>query len=131
MNELLSNENLSLEVIKAVMDAAFIECIIKDDELIVSEAIKIRITLDNEREVIKFASYYGFTNSSSQLERTECANKINSEYMIVRAFAINDVLIFNYYLPTKGGFSKMLLVSLIKRFPTIVRSAASEHSCIE
>lgn len=131
MNELLNTENLTITSLKEVLDAAFIECEIKDDELIVTESIKIRITVDNEREVVKFVSYFGFTSSSSQLERVECANTINLEYMLVRAIAYKDLLIFNYYLPTKGGFSKMMLIGLIKRYPTIVRSAASEHSCVE
>jgi hypothetical protein len=133
-NELITSDNLSPELLKSVFDSAFMEATLDDDgEVIVQDAIRVRVRANMERkDRIRFISIFGFKDDSKPLSRLECVNRINSEYVMVRAVSYENsahekLLIFDYDFWIVGGITKKALVMALKQFATIPHDAVADH----
>ncbi len=129
-DELITPDNLSTKFLKSILDAAMMDTSIDSDgDLSVREGINIWVFPSKEKkDRIRLLSLYGFTPGASRLERMECVNRINSEYIMVRAYVGDrDRLGFDYDIPVAGGISPKAFVLALKRFSTIPPSAINEH----
>lgn len=125
--DFITTENVSTEFLKSIFDDAFIDSKIENDEVLVRENIAIRIQIDSERkDRIRLVTIYNFEESSSEVERLRCVNGINSQYIIVGAFAYKDMLVFYHDLIISGGIPKKNLVITLKRFSSIPSEAVNE-----
>lgn len=125
---LITSENLSPELLKSVFDAAFMEASLeKDGEIIVQEDIRVRIRVNEGKDRIRLASIFGFTPNSQPLARLECANLINSNYIVVCATAEENLLFVRYDLMVAGGITGKALVMAVKRFGSIPRKAIADY----
>ena len=129
-DELITSENVSIELLKSVFDAAYMDCESKDNNaLVVQEKFKIWVSVGRKTE-IRFNTLFGFTEESSPITRLECVNTINSEYIMISTFVQEDSLWFRYDLAIDGGISRKALVKAVKRFGVIAAEAVTEHSQI-
>jgi hypothetical protein len=128
-DDLITSDNLSPELLKAVFDAAFMEAKLTDDgTILVADAINVRVIVNKERkDRIRLISVFAFKNDSSQLARLQCANQINAEYIMVCASAEKNLLFFRYDLMVTGGVTKKALVMAVKRFAGIPQGAVADH----
>lgn len=128
-NDLITSENLSPELIKSVFDAAFMDATLGEDGMIiVQDDIRVRVRPDIERkDRIRFMSIFGFKENSKPISRLECVNRINNEYIMIRASVHDELLVFDYDFYIVGGITKKALVMALKRFATIPRGAVAEH----
>ncbi len=125
--ELITSENLNIELVKSVFDSAFMDATLDDGEVIVQDAIRVRIKVNQERkDRINLYCVFGFKSTSSQIARLQCANQINVDYLMVRAAVIDDILLFSYDLIVTGGITKKELVMTLKRFAGIPQAAVRE-----
>jgi hypothetical protein len=68
-------------------------------------------------------------DESSVNARFEAVNKINSDYLIVKAHCTdNNKLIFTYYFMLAGGLSKKALIRGVKMFDSIPHIAISDYA---
>jgi len=69
-------------------------------------------------------------NEESSLDaRLAAVNKINNDYMFVKAHCSdNNKLIFTYYFMLAGGITKNALVRGVKLFDSIPRAAIHDHA---
>ena len=127
--ELITPENLSKEYLKSILDAACMDTSYDSDgDLMVKEDIKCFVKPTKDMSWIRMFTIFGVKEESSRLARLECVNKINDEYLIVRASVTdNDSLFFDYQIPVAGGITKKAFVIALKRFCSIPRDAVSEH----
>jgi len=129
-DELITPENLSKELLKSTLDAALMDTSYDTDgDILVKDIITAWVLPNAERkDRIKLLSIFGFQPGVSQLQRLECVNKINSEYIIVKAHVgQKDTLRFDYDIMVAGGITKKAFVLAVKRFCSIPRAAAAEH----
>jgi Putative bacterial sensory transduction regulator len=78
---------------------------------------------------IRLLTMFGFDPTVSHAERLECVNKINIDYMIVKAYeGENDTLRFAYDILVTGGITPKAFVLALQRFCSIPRSAVKEHA---
>jgi len=128
--ELITPENLSKELLKSILDAAYMDTSLDNDgDLIVRESINCWIIPNAERkDKIELLSMFGFEPSSPRLQRLEFVNKVNSEFAFVKAIVQSEeTLHFQYDIMIAGGITKKAFVLAVKRFCSIPRSAAAEH----
>ena len=72
------------------------------------------------KDRINLFSAYSFTAQSNRLERLECVNRINEQYLMVRAYVSGSgSIVFVYDITIKGGLTKQNLVFPVKRFASI------------
>jgi hypothetical protein len=128
-NELITTDNLSRELLKSVFDAAFMATSTDSDgDIIVQEQCRCIVMPDKEKRRIWLLTQYGFKSTATEIEKMICANKINKDYIIVRAAVIDKTLRFTYDIVLDGdGVAPKSLVLLVKRFCTIAPQAAGDY----
>lgn len=128
MADLITEENVSMELIRKLLDAAYVEYTMTDKgEARVKERISVIVAPVKEQRLIKLYSIFGFKSSTTTAQRLECANKINLEYIVIRCSVAGDVLWFEHELLLDGGLSPRGLIQGIKRFAGIPLPAISNH----
>jgi len=129
-DEMITPDNLSKELLKSVLEAAYMDVSFdKDGDIKVKEKVTCFV-FPNEKwkDRVTLCAIFGFKPNVSREERLECANRINSEYAIIRAVVgKNDTLRFTYdVLLEGGGISRKAFVLQLKRFCSIPHDAVAD-----
>lgn len=128
-DELITPENLSKEMLKSVLDAAFMETYYDSEgDLRVRDRVNCFVFPNQERkDRVQLIAVFGFKAGTSELQRLQAANRINAEYIIVRAVVGgNDTLRFTWDIPIAGGITKKAFVLALKRFCSIPHAAVAD-----
>ncbi len=127
-DELITPENLSKELLKSVLDAAFMETSYDSDgDLKVKERLNCFLFPNKKKDKVQLMAQFGFKSDASELLRLQAVNRINDEYIIVRAVADkNDTLRFTWDIPIAGGITKKAFVLAVKRFCSIPHDAVAD-----
>jgi len=128
-DDLVTPENLTKELLHSIFDAAFMETSWDSDgDLRVKDQIHCFVLPTEKKDRIRLISIFGFKDDASQVQRLECVNNINREYIMVRATSSNnDTLQFDYDIYVQGGIPKKAIILATKRFLSIPLDAVSDH----
>lgn len=127
--ELITPGNLTKELLKDALDAALMDTSYDaDGDLRVRDRVNCLVMPNEERkDRIQLIALFGFKPETSELERLRAGNRINTEYIIVRAIVgKRDNLIFTWDLPVNGGLTKKAFVLAVKRFCAIPHAAVAD-----
>ena len=129
LDELITENNLSKELLKGVLDAAFMNTSFDSDgDLMVKEDINCWVFASKEHGRITLLSLWGFKSGVSQSQRLECVNQINKDYIVVKAIVgDNNSFRFEYDIPVTGGITKKAFILALKRFCSIPRTAVAKY----
>ena len=128
-DDLITEENITKEMLCSIFDAAFLEFRVDDDgDIVIRERCNIFVFPDRDRKRIRLMTQFGFTPVATMSEKLEAANKINLEYLFVRASVLRDSLRFDYDIALDNGITKKALVLVIKRFGQIPHAAVQDHA---
>ncbi|WP_374600456.1 YbjN domain-containing protein [Niveibacterium sp.] len=126
-----AREAVTRDTLYEVLDAALMEVEVDGDgDVLVREGIVCYVLLpEPEHDRITLAAQYSFMDDVPHLARLECANRINQEYVLVRA-AIDErgKLRFSYHLLLAGGITARQIALSVKRFCAICPQAVAEHA---
>jgi DNA-directed RNA polymerase subunit RPC12/RpoP len=129
-DELVTPENLSKALLKSIFDAALMDNTYDEegDLVVSSEQVKnCWVIPGDHKDRILLLAIFRFKSGVSRMQQLECANKINTEYAIVRAHVgNNDTLRFTYYITVNGGVTRKAVAMAVKRFCSIPHSAIAE-----
>ena len=128
-DELITPDNLSKELLKSVLDAAFMETSFDSDgDLKVKDSVNCFIFPNEERkDRVRLLTFFGFKPEASELLRLQAVNRINAEYIIVRAVVgNNNAMRITWDIPIAGGITKKAFVLAVKRFCSIPHDAVSD-----
>jgi len=128
-DQLITPENLSKELLKSVLDAAFIETSFDSDgDLKVREGVNCFVFPNDERkDRVRLLALFRFKPEASELLRLQAVNRINAEYIIVRAVVgKNDTLQFTWDIPIAGGITKKAFALAVKRFCSIPHASIAD-----
>ena len=93
----------------------------------------IRTWVFPNKDRIRLMAQYGFKPDAPLQQKLELANRINDDYIIIRAIVtgknrVNPKLLkLDYYLLLGSCLSKTNLASATRRFMSIVPQAVKEH----
>jgi hypothetical protein len=127
--DLITPEKVSVALLKdvfaAYMDTSFDE----DGDLIVKGECQVYITIIPDKSSIRLMTIFKIRDESSLNARLEAVNKINNDYMMVKAHCTdNNKLIFTYYFMLAGGLTKKALIRGLKLFDSIPRHAIGDYA---
>jgi hypothetical protein len=130
MNDLITPENLSKELLYGIFDSALMDVSYDTDgDVLVKEGVKCCVLVNKER--IKLLAIFG-TKQASRNELLRCVNSINEKYIVVKAYIPSDpdrnVLYFEFDILVKGGITPKNLVFSVKRFCAIPIEALTEFA---
>lgn len=125
----ITKDNLSKDLLKSVLDAAMFESSYDaDGDIVVSEQVRCFVLPSKEKGTIKLMTGYLFKQDVPNVARLEAVNKINVEYVLVRASVAGDVLYMDHDILLNNGLSKRSFALTVKRFCSIPAAAVGEHA---
>lgn len=113
-----------------MLEAALIDFSVDSDgDFLVNESIRCVVIPNREhRDRISLMAQYGFEDGVSEEDRLTCVNRINQEYILVRASVTDrSSLRFRYDIYLPGGMTPKNIVMTLKRFCSVCKSAVSEY----
>jgi len=122
-------ETLSNESLKEVFDAAMMDTAVDGDgDLVVHDQYPVLVTV-GPNGCIRFASVFGLREHSDPAMRFELVNRINGKRIIIRASVHeDDILLIDWYLPTRGGIGKKTVVLALRKFEELIASIGEEDT---
>jgi len=126
---MITPENVSLELLKDTL-AAYTDTVFDEDgDLIVKGECQVYVNVIPDKSSIRLMTIFRLKDESSVNARLEAVNKINSDYLIVKAHCTdNNKLIFTYFFMLAGGLTKKALIRGVKMFDSIPIVAISDYA---
>lgn len=126
---LITPENVSISMLYDLFERAFIDVSFdQDGDLMVSEDVKCFVFINESGcDRIRLLTLFGLDPKASRSDCLECVNRINSEYVLVRAYLGPETLAFDHEILIKGGITQKNFILTVKRFCTIPRQAVREY----
>lgn len=127
--DLVTPDNVSIELIRDVYEQAFLDAVMDDEkkQIRLREEVLARAFLSESKERLQLMAYYGIKDEAQRLDRLELVNRINENYVLVRAGIDDDGdLWFDYCLLLKGGVTKKAIVQATRVFLMLVPRAVNE-----
>jgi hypothetical protein len=126
--ELIGKEELTGQKMMEIYTAAYMDPHIDadGDVTIVLDGIKILVTVDTPRSVLRLVALFGVKAGVNRQQVLELANRINDGLIMLRAsypaaLALPSLMI-DHYLVTEAGLSGLEIVDETRRFRTVVAS---------
>jgi Putative bacterial sensory transduction regulator len=129
-DELITAEDLSRERLRAVLDAAAAPYALDDaGEILVHGECSAYLLPSAEKRKLRLVAQFRFLSATTSAQQLEAVNRINSDFILVRAsVAPQQRLRFDYDLSLEGGVTTAALLALVARFCAIPRAAIAEHA---
>jgi hypothetical protein len=127
--ELVTPDNVSIEMIRDVYEAAFLEAELDEEkkQIRIREEVLARCFLSESKERLQLVAYYGVKEDAQRIDRLELVNRINDKYALIRAAIDEDGdLYFDYTVLLKGGVTKKAIAQATRVFLMIVPKAVNE-----
>jgi len=126
---MITPENVSLELLKDTLAAYTDTALDEDGDLLVKGECQVYVNVIPDKSSIRLMTIFRLKDESSVNARLEAVNKINSDYLIVKAHCTdNNKLIFTYFFMLAGGLTKKALIRGVKMFDSIPIVAISDYA---
>lgn len=127
--ELVTPDNVTIELVRDVYEAAYMEVTLDEEkkQLRIREEVLARAFLSESKERLQLVAYYGVKDDAQRIDRLELVNRINENYVLIRAGIDEDGdLWFDYTILLKGGVTKKAIVQATRVFLMLVPRAVNE-----
>lgn len=127
--ELVTPDNVSVEMLRDLYEAAYMDVTLDEEHgvLRLREELAARAHLSESKERIQLLAVYGVKEEAQRIERLELVNRINENYVLIRAGIDDDGdLWFDYCILVKGGLTKKAIVQATRAFLMLVPKAVNE-----
>ncbi|HPP51780.1 MAG TPA: YbjN domain-containing protein [Thermoguttaceae bacterium] len=125
MYEALSEDQVSVDVLERVFQAAFLRTERDTDgDLLVRDesGINTFVRVDSERKIVTFFSLWGLKEEFPEGEKLRLANELNYQLVVVR-FTVRSprVLWCDHQFLYAGGMSPITIIAAYRRFVSVCR----------
>lgn len=129
VNDLVTPDNATIELIRDVYEAAFMDVSLDEERKVlrIREELLARAHLSESKERLQLVAIYGIKEDAQRIDRLELVNRINENYVLIRAGIDDDGdLWFDYCVVLKGGVTKKNIVQATRTFLMLVPKAVNE-----
>ena len=127
-DDLITPENVSNDLLMSVFEAAFMDASYDSDgDIMVKDKCRCWVFPDKQMRRVRLMVLFGFKSTAREMDKLTCVNKINSDYILVRATVQDTKLKFTYDVSLEGGVNKRAFVMLVKRFCSIPHEAVNDY----
>jgi len=127
--ELVTPDNVSVEMLRDLYEAAYMDVSLDEESglLRLREELAARVQLSESKERLLVLAVYGIKDDTQRIDRLELVNRINENYVLIRAGIDDDGdLWFDYCILLKGGLTKKAIVQATRAFLMLVPKAVNE-----
>lgn len=127
--ELVGPENASLESLRDIYEAALMDVEVDEENgfVVIDDEIVARAKLSDSKERLQLIACYRVREDVGRAERLELVNRINDQYVIVRAaMSDDDELWIDYAIVLKGGTSPKQIAHATRMFLKVAEMAVKD-----
>ena len=127
--ELISPETVTLEAIRGVYDAALLDVELDEENgfVVIDDEIVARAKLSDSKERLQLIACYKVREDAARVDRLELVNRINDQYVIVRAaMSDDDELWVDYAIVLKGGTTAKQIAHATRMFLKVAEMAVKD-----
>ena len=127
--ELVGPENATLESLRDIYDAALMDVEIDEENgfVIIDDEIVARAKLSDSKERLQLIACYRVREDVPRTERLELVNRINDQYVLVRAaVGEEDELWIDFGVVLKGGATKKQIAHATRMFLKVAEMAVKD-----
>lgn len=127
--ELITPDNVSIELVRDVFEQAYMDAALDEEkrQIRLREEVVARVFLSESKERLQVVAYYGIKEETDRLDRLELVNRINENYVLIRAGIDDDGdLWLDYCVLLKGGVTRKAIVQAVRVFLMLVPKAVNE-----
>jgi hypothetical protein len=128
--EILTPETITPELLFEIYEQAYMDVTLDDENGVIriKEELLARAHLSESKERLQFVAVYGIKDEAQRIDRLELVNRINENYVMIRAGIDDDGdLWFDYCMLIKGGVTKKAIVQATRIFLMLVPKAVNEY----
>jgi hypothetical protein len=129
MAELVTPETLSIELLQEIYETALIEASMDEEKsfIRIKEEILARARIPENKERIQLGALYGIKEDAQRIDRLEYCNRVNDQFVMIRA-SITEAgdLYFDYDITVKGGVTKKQIAQATRLFLKFVPKAVAD-----
>jgi hypothetical protein len=129
-DDLITPETASMEAFHEVYEQAFMDATLDEERKHIrlrEEGVVARAFLSESRERLQLYALYGIKDDAERLDRLELVNRINENFVLIRAGIDDDGdLWFDYCILVKGGVTRKAVVQATRTFLMLFPRAVNE-----
>lgn len=126
-DELISSSDLTVAYLRAVLTEAYMNVGVDDvGDLWTRDACLVWVFPWDKLRRVRVAATFAFKPEVSEQDRLRCVNRINSEFLMVRAHTSERFLQFDYDICFDAPISRRAFVAMVRRFSMIAHEAVGE-----
>jgi hypothetical protein len=125
----LHPDDITLETIYNLLDDALFEVELDEENqsILLREDILARLRLAESNDRLLCICYYKIREDAQRIDRLELVNRINEQYVLIRAGIDDDGdLWFDYCLVLKGGVSRKQVAHAVRMFLKVAELAVKD-----
>lgn len=127
--ELLGPENVTLEAVRDLYEAALLDVELDEENgfVVIDDEIVARAKLSDSKERLQLIACYRVREDVPRIDRLELVNRINDQYVIVRAaMSEDDELWVDYAVVLKGGTTPKQIAHATRMFLKVAEMAVKD-----
>lgn len=127
--ELVTPDNVTIELVRDIFEQAYMDAALDEDkkQIRLREEVMARVFLSESKERLQVVAYYGIKDDAQRTDRLELVNRVNENYVLIRAGIDDDGdLWFDYCVLLKGGATRKAIVQAVRVFLMLVPKAVNE-----
>jgi hypothetical protein len=127
--ELVCPDNATLEMVRDIYDSALmdVELDAENGFVVIDDEIVARAKLSDSRERLQLIACYKVREDAARIDRLELVNRINDQYVIVRAaMSDDDELWVDYAIILKGGTTPRHIAHATRMFLKVAEMAVKD-----
>ncbi len=127
--ELVCPDNATLEMVRDIYDSALmdVELDAENGFVVIDDEIVARAKLSDSKERLQLIACYKVREDAARIDRLELVNRINDQYVIVRAaMSDDDELWVDYAIILKGGTTPKHIAHATRMFLKVAEMAVKD-----
>lgn len=128
-SELVSPENATLEGVRDIYNSALMDVELDEENgfVVIDDEIVARAKLSDSKERLQLIACYKVREDAARIDRLELVNRINDQYVIVRAaMSDDDELWVDYAIVLKGGTTPKHIAHATRMFLKVAEMAVKD-----
>ena len=128
-NELVTPETVTLEAVRDLYEAALLDATLDEESgfVVIDDEIVARAKLSDTKERLQLIAFYKVREDAERIDRLELVNRINDQYVLVRAaVGEEDELWIDYGIVLKGGATKKQIAHATRMFLKVAEMAVKD-----
>ena len=124
--DMVSEATVSRDMLKAMYDAAKVPASLDGGGNLILNLSQVKVFVLPGKDSVRLMASYDFAPRATWQEKLDLANRINDEYIMVRALLPEKwpgTLSLDYYVMLGAGISRATMVAITRRFAEVVVEA--------